>query len=344
MGEKTIRIGIIGAGKIVRSRHMPGLEKIPGIEIVAVCNRTRASSEKFAKEYDIPEVVEQWEDLIDRSDVDAVLIGTWPYMHRILTVSALDAGKHVFCQARMAMNYEDAKAMYLRARRSDRVTMLCPATPPGDPQLRKLLNDGYVGRVYAAGLRACDDSLADSETPFMWRMNPDLSGYNTMTLGIFAENMRRWLGDTRSLCAHGKTFIPDRKDPDTGQRKRVGVFDTLMISSEAESGALVQYTFSGVTRFSGPNRVEIFGSDGAIHYDLEANEIRGARKGDLELAFIPFDEVEDRTIEQDFIDAIREGREGHPDFYDGLKYMEFTEAVYRSVETGKRIDLPFERI
>ena len=344
VGKQTVRIGIIGAGGIVRTRHMPELSRIPDVEVVAVCNRSRASSEQFAKEFGIPEVFDRWEDLIAASGIDAVLIGTWPYMHRTLSVAALDAGKHVFCQARMAMNYEDARAMYLRARRSDRVSMICPAAPERDPQVRKLLKDGYVGKVYAAALWACNDIYADPDAPFSWRQDPELSGLNTLSLGIHAENMRRCVGDTRSLCAHGKTFIADRAHPATGQRRRVGVFDTLMISSETEDCALVQYTFSGITRFSGHDRAEIFGSEGTITYDLETDEIRGARKGDRALRPIPTEAFDKRTIEQDFIDAIREGREGHPDFYDGLKYMEFTEAVYRSVETGKRIDLPFEKL
>jgi predicted dehydrogenase len=327
---------------------MPGLQKIAGVQIAAVCNRSRASSEKFAKEYGIPEVVERWEDLVVRPDLDAALIGTWPYMHRTLSIAALDAGKHVFCQARMAMDYEDGKAMYLRARQSDRVTMLCPPPHgmPGDYQIQKLLKDGYVGKVYAASVRAFGDSFADPDAPFHWRQNRDLSGYNTLVLGMLAEVMRRWLGDTRSLSAHGRTFITDRQDPVSGQRRRVGVFDTLMISSETEAGALVQYAFSGVTRFAGHSVVEIFGSDGTIHYDLDANEITGARKGDKGLAPIPIPKemVREWTVEQDFIDAVRTGKETHPDFYDGLKYMEFTEAAYRSAESGRRIDLPFERL
>ncbi|OGG46824.1 MAG: hypothetical protein A3F84_03525 [Candidatus Handelsmanbacteria bacterium RIFCSPLOWO2_12_FULL_64_10] len=348
MSDKTIRIGIIGGGGIVRSRHMPGLQKIQGVQVAAVCNRSRESGERFAKEYGIPDVVERWEDLVARPDLDAVLIGTWPYMHRILSVAALDAGKHVFCQARMALDYEDAKAMYLRARRSDRVTMLCPPPHgmPGDYMIQKLIKDGYVGKVYAASVRAFGDSFADPDAPFHWRQNRDLSGYNTLILGMLAEVMRRWLGDTRTISAYGKAFITDRKDPATGQRRRVGVFDTLMVSSETESGALVQYAFSGVTRFGGHDTVEIFGSEGTIRYDLAANEISGARQGDKELKPIPVPKelVRAWTVEQEFVDAVRTGKEAHPDFWDGLKYMEFTEAAYRSAESGRRVDLPFERL
>ncbi len=92
-----VRVGFIGLGGICRDRHVPGLRRIPGVEIVAVANRTRESSERAAAEFAIPKVCDRWEDVIARDDVDAVFIGTWPYMHRDMSIAALEAGKHVFC-------------------------------------------------------------------------------------------------------------------------------------------------------------------------------------------------------------------------------------------------------
>jgi predicted dehydrogenase len=122
----TIRVGFVGLGGICRQRHVPGLRRIEGVEIVAVANRSRASSERAAKELGVPVVCESWQELVARSDLDAVFIGTWPYMHRAITLAALDAGKHVFCQARMAMDLPEAMDMYERARAAGRVAMLCP--------------------------------------------------------------------------------------------------------------------------------------------------------------------------------------------------------------------------
>src|SRR3546814_2670726 len=61
-------------------------------------------------------------------DVDAVCIGTWPYMHAPITIAALDAGKHVLCEARMAMDSLEAKAMLAASRRNpSRVAQIVPA-------------------------------------------------------------------------------------------------------------------------------------------------------------------------------------------------------------------------
>ena len=69
----------------------------------------------------------------------------------------------------------------------------------------------------------------------------------------------------------------------------------------------------------------------------------GGRSADKQLSdlAIPEDEAREWRVEQDFVDAIQ-GRMTNPEstFYEGVKYMEFTEAVFRSVETGGTVNLP----
>jgi len=125
-----LRIGIIGAGNIVRTRHLPALKKHPEVEIVAVSNLTYESAENFCSE-NLPEAtpIKNWPDLVALPDIDVVWIGTPPYMHSAVTISALEAGKHVFCQARMSMDLAEAEEMLAASKRyPELVTMLCP--PP----------------------------------------------------------------------------------------------------------------------------------------------------------------------------------------------------------------------
>ena len=89
MTDNTIRVGIVGAGANTRSMHIPKLKAIPGVEIVSVCNRSRASSEQVAQEFGIPNVYDYWWELIAAPDTNAIVIGTWPYMHSRLTQAAL---------------------------------------------------------------------------------------------------------------------------------------------------------------------------------------------------------------------------------------------------------------
>src|SRR5215831_17281948 len=112
-----IRIGLIGAGANTRSRHIPGLKAIEDVEIVAVCNRRPASTAAAAREFGIPRTYATWEDLIRDPDVDAVVVGTWPYLHCPVTLAALEAGKHVLTEARLALNAAEARRMLAASRK-----------------------------------------------------------------------------------------------------------------------------------------------------------------------------------------------------------------------------------
>src|SRR5438309_5809727 len=143
-----LRVGIVGAGGIVRTRHLPALKRNPDVEIVAVSNSTYESAEKFCAE-NLPHAtpMRNWADLLALPDIDIVWIGTPPYMHSAVTISALEAGKHVFCQARMANDRAEAEEMLAASRRFPKqVTMLCP--PPyglrGDRIVKKLLAENFL--------------------------------------------------------------------------------------------------------------------------------------------------------------------------------------------------------
>ncbi len=99
------------------------------------------------------------------SDVDAVCIGTWPYMPREITEAALEHGKHVLCEARMAMNAAEGRRMLDAARRApDRVAQLVPAphTLEVDATVQAMLAEGYVGEVLAVELHASPGSPRQS--------------------------------------------------------------------------------------------------------------------------------------------------------------------------------------
>ncbi len=130
MSDDTIRVGIIGAGENTRSRHIPELQAIDGVQIVGVCNRSRQSSQKVARQFGIPEVYDHWTQAIDDERTNAIVIGTWPYMHCIASVAALSAGKHVMCEARMAANFTEATTMLNAARaRSDLTAQIGVLSP-----------------------------------------------------------------------------------------------------------------------------------------------------------------------------------------------------------------------
>ena len=111
MAFKKIRLGLIGAGGNMRNRHIPGFKKLKGVELTAVANRSVASGRKIADAFGVEKVCKDWLEILEDKTIDAVCIGTWPYMHETLTLGALGHGKHVLCEARMAMNSAEAHRM-----------------------------------------------------------------------------------------------------------------------------------------------------------------------------------------------------------------------------------------
>ena len=343
--SSPLRIGFIGAGGIARQRHLPGLKEVPNVELVAVANRSRASAERVASEWGfLPNAVcDDWQQVIERTDVDALFICAPPYLHCEATLAALDAGKHVFCQARLARDYGEARRMYERSRATDRVTMVCPPphAMPGDYLVKELLRDGYLGDVYHVSVAGLQAAYVDPRAPLHWRQDTYISGYNTLILGMLIEVLHRWVGYFESITADIAYLIPRRPKAGSVQEVDVRAPDSLGIVGRLKSGGLAVFSMSGVAR-AGETRIELYGSNGTLHYLIDANRLLGATGGETSLQpiEIPADKVRHWTAEADFVRAIRDGTPVSPDFEEGLRYMEVTEAVYRSARSHQTVTLP----
>jgi predicted dehydrogenase len=330
---ETIRVGVVGAGANTRTRHIPGLQAIEGVEIVSVCNRSIESSQRAADEFGIPTVYNHWWELIDAPDTNAIVIGTWPYTHERMTLRALAAGKHVMCEARMARNLAEARSMLAASQANPHlVTQIVPSpmTLGVDKTIKRLLAEGYLGDVLVIDIRA-GNTFIDPDAPMHWRENYDLSGLNIMTMGIWYEALLRWVGEATAVSAMGKVFTPMRKD-ESGYLRPVKVPDHIDIVADMACGAQARLTISNVTGLAEPPTVSLYGSEGTLRF--VGGQLLGGQRGAVSLqpVGIPAEEVGGWRVEEEFINAIR-GQEiiTHTDFETGVKYMAFTEAVSRSM-------------
>ena len=342
--QSIIRVGLIGAGANVRAVQIPAFRRIPGCEIVAVANRSLESSQRVADEFNIPRAYGSWQELLDDDSIDAVLIGTWPYMHSTLTLAALEKGKHVLTQARMANTAQEARDMLAASQRHpDLVCQLVPTSTSYriDNVLKRMIGDGYLGEVLSVELQRLQTRFADFGGDLDWRHDRQFSGYNILNIGSSYESMLRWLGRGNRVMAMSKVHVPYRRNA-SGEPTSVTIPGHVDILYELTNGAQVHMRASETTGLSTGNQTWIYGSEGTIYVDRRQNVFAG-RRGDSELSEVPNPQRDQAysRVEEEFINAIRGVEEvTMVPFETGVHYMEWTEAVYRSSQTGEAVYLP----
>ena len=346
MSSDPVRIGFIGAGAICRLKHLPGLAPIDDAEVVAVCNRSHASSQAIASEFGIPEIEDDWQRLVARDDLDAIFIGTWPYMHKELSIAVLEAGKHCFCQARMCMNLAEAKQMLEVARANPHlVNMISPCPWNLEHALRDLVQSGQLGEITSVELLAIGGGNLD-RTSVHWRERVEHSGNHIMAMGIFAETLNALAGPYESLSAQFSTPLTSKTD-ESGQEVQIGVPQVVTISGRLASGALAveHHTGLSVDESSQGFTLTVRGLEGTARYDME-DTLELARPGEeFKKVEVPQERRTEWVAEEDFVGAIRAAREGktpaerpvRPDFEEGLLYMRKVEAVHLSAASGQAV-------
>ncbi len=345
MADQTVRVGFVGAGANTRLRHLPGLKEIEGVELVSVANRSVESGERIADEFGIQTVYDNWVDLVEADDTDAICIGTWPYMHETLVLASLEAGKHVQTEARMAMDSDEAKSMLAASRLNpDLITQIVPAphTLKVDITIKDLIESGYLGDVLSIDMTVHQGGFVDHDGPLHWRHDRDLSGNNIMQMGIWYEAMMRWVGPAETVSANGRVNVKHRQD-DSGARRYITIPDHVEAVCEMASGPVARLRFSTVTGHAPGDGVWIFGTEGTLRLDASTMTLSGGRRGDDGLSDIdiPAEKQGGWRVEEEFINAIR-GIEPitHTNFLDGVRYMEFTDAISISIQSGERVRLP----
>ena len=342
--QAPIRVGLIGAGANARAVHIPGFRGIQGCEIAAVANRSLQSSQQVADEFNIPRAYANWRELLDDDRIDAVCIGTWPYMHRTLTLAALEHGKHVLCQARMTNTAQEARDMLEASlRHPDLVSQLVPTSTSYriDNVLKRMIGDGYLGEILSVEAQRLQTRFPQVGGDLDWRHNREFSGYNTLNIGSSYEAMMRWLGWGNRVMAMSKIHVPFRRN-NSGEQTSVTIPDHVDILYELANGAQVHMRASETTGLSTGNQTWIHGSEGTIYVDRRQNVFAG-RRGHSELAAVPNPQQEQAyyRVEEEFINAIRGIEEvTMAPFETGVHYMEWTEAVHRSSQTGQAVYLP----
>jgi len=170
---KSVKLAIIGVGQIGKI-HIANYKRIPGAEIVAVCDVNVSEAERVAAEHGIPDAYTDFRELLARDDVDAVDVCLHNNYHEPVTVAALNAGKHVYCEKPIAGAYSDGVRMIETARRNDRMLhiQLNRLFSKETATAKELIDAGKLGKPFHA-----------RSVGFRRRNRPFVDGYGTASFG-----------------------------------------------------------------------------------------------------------------------------------------------------------------
>ena len=177
---ETINWGIIGCGDVTEKKSGPGFQKAKHSRLVAVMRRNRDLAEDYARRHSVPAWYDSAEALINDPEVDAVYIATPPSSHKEYTLLVAKAGKPVYVEKPMALNYTECREM-ISACEAARVPLFVAYYRRALPRflkIKNLLDSGAIGTVQFIRTALYQPPHPRDRDPgnLPWRVKPEIAG------------------------------------------------------------------------------------------------------------------------------------------------------------------------
>jgi predicted dehydrogenase len=180
MKFEKVRWGIIGCGDVTEVKSGPAFQKVENSELVAVMRRTGELAKDYAKRHNVPKWYDDADALINDPDVDAVYIATPPGSHKEYTIKVAKAGKPVYVEKPMALNFEECNEI-IAACKEARVPLYVAYYRRAQPRfvkIKELLESKVIGDVRFVSTtqyQKASEDVKDSKS-LPWRLQPEVSG------------------------------------------------------------------------------------------------------------------------------------------------------------------------
>ena len=373
--SKDINVGIVGTKFMGRAHSnafidVPYWFDLPARPVLrAACARNVADLASFAQRFGWQTTETSWERLVARDDIDLVDICTSNVTHMPIAVAAAKAGKHVLCEKPIAMNADEARRMLDAAREADVRHMVAfnYRRVPAIMLAKQLIDAGKIGDIRHFNAVYYQDWLVDPSFHIVWRHNAKEGGSGAHgDLNAHTIDLARYLvGEIEAVAAAQEIFVKERPLENGSGIGQVTADDALYFIAKFRDGALGNFM---ATRFATGRknylRLEIFGSEGALAFNLERlNELDFYSRADDEKAHgfrnivvteesHPFIDVwwppghiigwEHTFIHEvrDLLLAIDKGEPVYPDFYDGMRCQQVLDAALESAVEGRWVQVP----
>jgi predicted dehydrogenase len=301
--KRKVKVGVVGCGVVATAYYLPYLMKMDSVELVAVCDRFETRTRASARLFGAKEQYLDYDEMIDRADIEAVWILTAPGTHVPFTLKAVEAGKHVLLQKPMATRMEDARKIAAAVRKAGVKAVIEPSS--GTPldadtaDLRDLVKKGVLGDVLWFSLAYTGPTVYG---PSLGNNPYGLDAFYTQDSGGFLfdfpyapTQIVGVLGACKSVMASARisavqnTIVPEEKydeflaqvtDPENAnywdvvldlprtQRVQMEAYDNVYSLYEMENGSIgtchAGRIFHPVLPGTGGGSLQIFGSEGNL--------------------------------------------------------------------------------
>ncbi len=321
--------GLIGAG-LQGKRRARALKQLEGVRLVSIADTDIEAAGALAEDMDC-QATSDWEEVVGRDDIDAVIICSPVYLHAQMSIAAMRNGKHVLCEKPLSRTIEEAEEM-LKTHRDSKVQFKCGFNyrhHPGIKQAKEWLDEGVIGKPMHARCRHgyCGRPGYENE----WKAKAEFAGGGQlMEQGIHILDLFRWfIGDFSQVTGFVSTSYWDIAPLE----------DNAFVLLSTAKGQIASL-HSSLTEWKNLFSFEIFGQDGYIRVEGLGGSY-GTEKVILgKRAFgEPFREEtteyrgDDRSLYEElreFVTAIEENREPSGSGYDGLEALRLVFAAYES--------------
>ncbi|MDI9458597.1 MAG: Gfo/Idh/MocA family oxidoreductase [Bacillota bacterium] len=357
-----IQVGIIGMGMIGRA-HLDALQRIPGVEVVAVASPNLEDLVKLQEGFGLRHVFADWRELVDCPDVEAVHNCTPNHLHHEINLACISRGKVIFSEKPLGMDVQETSEAAAKAKTSSIAcgVNFCYRAYPMVQWAKQLIQEGYLGEIRAIYGHYLQDWLM-YETDYDWRVDSKVGGFARAVgdIGSHWVDLARYLTglEVEEVLADTSIFWPQRIEPTSGQPVPVDTEDwatALLRFNGGVKGNVVISQISG--GHQNDLQIEIVGTKRTIRWRQEDPEILwiGERGGCNQIRYKDgsamgavaakhasyppghpegYPDCIKNTIANFYSHVLGQGGD-FPTFEDGHRAMEVVTAIIHSAETER---------
>ena len=359
-----LRIGVIGVGW-PGQRHIEAYQKHPDVSIVALSDVNTEAAENVRAEYavDGAKIYGDYREMLAGDVVDAVSICTPNFLHAPMAIDALDAGKHVLLEKPLAHTLEDGERLAAKvAERPELAFMIAfnNRYRPDSRVLKSQIDSGMLGDIYYAKtgwLRGASGFWLRG-----WFTQKERSGGGPLIdLGVHMLDLSLWfMGNPRPVSVSGSVYYKFTDYMRESVDSHVDVEDLATALVKLDNGATIVVDVSWISHIEQADYVysQLFGTEGGAKIerggggeDMKIFTVAGTGAARTTMVDSPkfnawsqqqrgFMLYESFRAEiEDFVESVKEGRQPGATITHGLDILRVLDAIYRSAETGREIDL-----